>query len=95
MEHQIIKQPNGLYSIWSTVSDSFVVQNASISELIDFELAGEKIRITDEILRLLSKPNEDGSFSHFMTWEEAKKRWDKKLEESLRCQKMIGLGPIE
>jgi len=34
MARQIIKQPNGLYSVYSTYTDSFVLYNATEEEVI-------------------------------------------------------------
>ena len=54
MGHQIIKQPNGLYAMWSSIVDDFVMIDCTPEDIID-ELAGrEKERIVDRVSQVLS-----------------------------------------
>ena len=45
MAHQIVKQPNGLYAIWSTIVDSFVLIDATPDEIIEDWTASERERL--------------------------------------------------
>ena len=46
MGRQIIKQPNDLWAIYSTIVDDFILMNATLEDIIKFELneAEERIR---------------------------------------------------
>ena len=37
MAHQIVKQPNGKYAVWSTVVDDFIYRNCTVEQLIKRE----------------------------------------------------------
>ncbi len=47
MAHRIIKQPNGLYAIWSTVVDNFVMYDATVDDII----REEQVEIHERIAR--------------------------------------------
>ena len=36
MSYQVVKQPNGLFAIWSTAVDTFVLVNAFSEDIINF-----------------------------------------------------------
>lgn len=46
MGHQIIKQPDGLLAVWSTVTDSWMLYDATPAELLDYyaERAAKRAR---------------------------------------------------
>ena len=46
MTHQIVKQPNGLYAVWSTVVDDFILIDATPEDIIQdrIEESNEQIR---------------------------------------------------
>jgi hypothetical protein len=73
MGRQIIKQPNGRYAVWSSVTDDFVALDATAEELVDN--AGEEARVaaereTTEIIRELDEGRRP--YRQFtMSWEEA------------------------
>jgi hypothetical protein len=74
MSHQIIKQPNGLFAVWSTIVDDFVLLDATPGDIFDDEMEDAKTRIMGEINRIVKALNETGHYLHFMTWEEAQAR---------------------
>ncbi len=47
MGHQIIRQPNGKYAIWSTVVDNFIVYDATVEEII----AEEQVEMHERIAK--------------------------------------------
>lgn len=55
MGKQIIKQPNGLYCIFSTVVDNVTDYDLTSSEIIDMFVEEEKERITSKVLSITSK----------------------------------------
>jgi hypothetical protein len=73
MGHQIIKQPNGKYSIWSTVVDHFVVIDSTPEEIIEYYCEREKGDIIKDVTskteQLDKGENPYGQFR--MDWEEA------------------------
>lgn len=66
MGHRIVKQPNGLYAIWSTVVDNFVMYNVTAEDIIREEQVEmhEQIakRVRDTIARLESGAAGDTAF---------------------------------
>ena len=54
MAHQIVKQPNGLYAIWSTVVDSIVLIDATPDEIIGDWTASERERIMVSVHKTVS-----------------------------------------
>ncbi len=73
MSHQIIKQPNGLLCIFSSISDEFVLFNATTSEVINFLLIPEQQRVEDEVKRVFRKiQNQEKPYAQFtLSFEEA------------------------
>jgi hypothetical protein len=77
MGRQIIKQPNGLYAVWSTIIDNFVYINEDRGELIKSltdeaineikEKTKEKVNKTIDELESGKKPY----YQFTMTWKEA------------------------
>jgi hypothetical protein len=57
MAHRLVKQPNGNYSIFSTIVDAFVLYDASEVELSDYYLE----RYKEDLPRLI---NEKINFCH-------------------------------
>ena len=58
MGHQIIKQPDGKYLIWSTIVDDIIVYDADREEVIEYfiEKAAERARReTDQSLDLIDE----------------------------------------
>lgn len=80
MSHQIIKQPNGRYSIWSTVVDHFVFVDGTPEEMIEYycqkEREGIKRSVNERVKELESGATPYGQFT--MDWDEA-------VEEAISC----------
>lgn len=51
MGQQIIKQPNGLYAVWSTVSDSFIMWDCAPEDIIQDRIEEETQRIREGVLK--------------------------------------------
>lgn len=49
ISHIIIKQPNGLYALWSTILDQFLLEDATAEQIIKRELEYETKIIKKEI----------------------------------------------
>jgi len=62
MGHQIIKQPNGKYAVWSSVVDHFVMINATPEDIIED-------RVLDS--REIDKLEKGEDFFFGKSWEEA------------------------
>lgn len=55
MAHQIVKQPNGMYCIFSTVVDSVIVYNATEEQLINYYIEKEKKEITERVAKVIKQ----------------------------------------
>ena len=55
MSRQIIKQPNGLYAIWSTVVDELIYKNITIKEYIKIRVKEETQRIKKDINKIVNE----------------------------------------
>ncbi len=73
MSKQIIKKDNGLYAIWSTIIDDFIVDDCTMEDII--EINGEEakefaIKDTIKIFEQL-KNNQNPYYQSKLTYEEA------------------------
>lgn len=57
MGQQIIKQPNGLFAVWSSIMDDFVITDATPEEIIEDWSERESRRIRVEVTELIAKLN--------------------------------------
>lgn len=73
MGHQIIKQPNGLFAVFSTIVDNFLVYNKTKEQLKKFYLRMERARINKEIDEIVEKIEKGVSpyYQFSMTFEQA------------------------
>lgn len=75
MSYQIIRQPNGLYAVWSTVVDTFTMTDATPEEIVDEwteEYRAEVARKVNHIAHQLSDhPGSRPYYQFTMTWSEA------------------------
>ncbi len=56
MSHQIIKQPNGLFCVFSTILNDFVLRDATPEKIFEYEASVENITIKiNEIVDALNK----------------------------------------
>ncbi len=67
MGQQIVKQPNGLYAIWSSVVDSFVSVDNTPAEIVEAMIAGERERIQTRVDNIIALLDKGGSPYHQFT----------------------------
>jgi len=58
MARRIIRQPDGLFCQWSTITDSVVSYNETIEDIIEERLADAKEQIARDIERELESQNQ-------------------------------------
>jgi HSP90 family molecular chaperone len=83
MGNQIIKQPNGLYCKFSSVSDMIEVWNATREELIEDAVRYFRETVTrqiDEVLVKLDQENGRPYYQFTKTFEEALKETKKRAK---------------
>jgi hypothetical protein len=73
MPRQIIRQPDGLFAVWSTVVDGFVMIDASPQEIIDEWVAEQELEIGASVERTVDalKRGEKPYHQFTMTFDEA------------------------
>lgn len=73
MAHQIIKQPNGNFAIWSSVVDHFILVDATSEEMIEYYIKRETEDITERVNKTVTQLNngENPYYQFAMDWEEA------------------------
>jgi len=73
MANQIIRQPSGMYSVWSTVVDDFIRMNMTREKLVKFLVDREEERILSEVNRICDQldKGEEPYFQFTKSWEEA------------------------
>jgi len=73
MSHQVIKQPDGLYAIWSTTIDNFVVLGAVREEVIDHFVVQAAAEARKRIIETMIKiENDEKAYFQFtMSFQEA------------------------
>lgn len=75
MGQQIIKQPDGKLAVFSSITDTFIVVDATPEEIIEWraEEAAERAReqTRRELDKVLSGDSRGAYFQFAMTWEEA------------------------
>jgi hypothetical protein len=83
MSMQILKQPDGLYAIWSTFSDELVVEDATAEEIVVY-LRERAARLDEKQTRAeLARLESDKPQRRFgITYEEAKHRSAQREKEN-------------
>lgn len=73
MPRQIIKQPNGLYAIWSTVVDHFLTWDMSVEDVVKYFVDEEVERLSKGIRETCAKldAGEKPYYQFTMTFKEA------------------------
>lgn len=75
MGQQIIRQPDGKLAVFSTITDSFIVVDATREEIIEWraEEAAEQARERTEVelKRVLDEGNDRPYRQFTLTWEQA------------------------
>lgn len=67
MAHQIIKQPNGKYAVWSTMVDHFILYDATPEDIIADRIEQETARITVAVRKTIRELDEGGKPYHQFT----------------------------
>lgn len=65
MGHQIIKQPDGLFAVFSTYSDSWIVWDASPEELSDYYAERAEADARENTARLLALIEENPRLAYY------------------------------
>ena len=70
---QIIKQPNGLYALFSSNVDNFTVYDATPEEIINIWLEEKTIEVTDKVTSIVEalKRNEKPYYQFTLSFDEA------------------------
>lgn len=98
MGQQIIEQPNGKYSVFSSVTDTFVCMDATYEELIEFFVESARRNTEVNINRTMKQliNNEKPYYQFTKSWEEAveshKRHTDSSEPETQRMLKDTGEG---
>ena len=75
MGQQIIKQPNGLLSVFSSFTDTFVVMDATPDEVVEWfverEAEAERRRVRTVLAHVLADNPRAAYFQFAHTWDEA------------------------
>jgi hypothetical protein len=72
--HQVIKQPDGLYAIFSSYTDTWIVYDATRQDVIDYYVEKAAKEAREGTARLLDDVDEDPRKAYFqfaMTFAEA------------------------
>ena len=83
MGRQIFKQPNGYWAEYSTISDSFVIWDATKQELIDIAVKEASEDINRRYNKIFQKVENgvDATFGMGLSWHEAVENHNKNCEE--------------
>ena len=74
MGHQIIKQPDGLYAVFSSFTDTWIIYDADRQEIFDYYAERAKEDADRNTKRILDRIEEDPRRAYYqftMTFEEA------------------------
>lgn len=78
MSHQIIKQPNDKFALWSTIVEDFLLTDCDPDDIIEYEIDCAKEEIKEENMRIINglKSGKQGHYS----WEYCTERINSKTE---------------
>jgi hypothetical protein len=74
MGHQVIKQPDGLYAVFSSVVDSWILYDCTRQDVIDYyvkQAAKDAKRNTARILDAIEEDPREAYYQFTMSFEEA------------------------
>lgn len=84
MGQQIIRQPDGKLAVFSSITDSLIVTDATAEEIVEWRAQraaeAERERTWAELKRVQDEANERPYFQFTLTWEEASEK-DRKSQE--------------
>lgn len=55
MSHQVIKQPNGRYCVFSSIVDNFILINCTKQDLVDYYMEKETENVKNAVDRMVSR----------------------------------------
>lgn len=79
MSNQIIKQPNGLYAIFSSVVDGFTYWNMTRQDIIDLWVEEQRQHLTESVNKFCDALDASKNVYHQFQWS-----WDEALSEHER-----------
>lgn len=90
MAHQIIKQPNGKYLVFSSIVDAVILYNYSEEDLVQHYLEVEEEKIRTNISKIIEKiENDEKPYYQFTrTFEEVIELHNKNSEEKIDKNKL-------
>ena len=100
MPRAIVKQPNGMYALWSTIVDDFILMDATLEECVEEEVndrpnykGGRDALLRDMCQEVLNLQQTGRAWKWAPTWEEAihqvrSLHGDEKAEEREKCGKI-------
>lgn len=73
MGRQIIKKKNGLYAVWSTIVDDFIMDDMTDEQVVSIFVEEAKEQMTINVKTIISDLNENKNpyYQFAMTYEEA------------------------
>lgn len=83
MAYQIIKQPDGLFCLWSTIVDNLVALDATKEEIIEYlakQAANSSRERSTEIFRKIEK-GEKPYYQFSLSWKDIKKKYNEAKNE--------------
>jgi len=77
MGHQIVKQPNGRYSMWSTIVEDFIYKNLTGKQYIDIEAKRVYEDKKEELEKVFANLDNEGGYT--MDYEQCleQREWNK------------------
>jgi ADP-ribosylglycohydrolase len=64
MARNIVQQPNGLYSVFSSIVDDFIIVDATIDEIVEAYIEDEREKIKWRVENELERMKKHVSFSY-------------------------------
>jgi hypothetical protein len=86
MSLQIVRQPDGKYSVFSTIIDSFVGTDVTRTEIVEWMLERERSRVEKEVNAICDQLDVGGKpyFQFTMTYNEARREHEKRSSHAAK-----------
>jgi hypothetical protein len=87
MPKQIIKQPNGLWALWSSIVDDFILTDVTANDILEYYVEEYRADMANDISNKITQLN-NGKKAYYqftMTYEEAMER--RRLNETEKMDK--------
>lgn len=89
MAHQIIKQPNGKFGLWSSIVDDYVLINADKEDIVKYELCIKKKELEMFIGDRISRLNQGVQFPFCYNWDSSLNQI-KEIHGEKAVEKLLG-----